>query len=393
MGPPVAARPEAPASRPRPAPASRTAWAAVEVPAVAANTSTAELIGASPLDGRYRLRRRIGRGGSAEVWAAGDERLGREVAVKIFAGDLPLTTAERIRAELRALASLRHPALVAVYDAGVVAADSDARSPETPFLVMELVDGPSLRDRIADGPISPAETRTIGCCIASALRYVHGAGIVHRDVKPANILLDTAAADPHSLARLADFGIARLADAAHLTGSGTAVGTASYLSPEQVLSGDVGPASDVYSLALVLLECLTGELAFPGSGVETALARLHRNPTIPDDLDEDWQFLLAAMTARDPRVRPSAERVEQALRGPGLGALPPPTPAGRQPAADQTQATQLLDRAPRPAGSTRLLPVRPEHRPEHHGAAPAARSGPPVAHACRWSGRSGLRLR
>jgi serine/threonine protein kinase len=332
---------------------------------VAANTTTAELIGRGPLDGRYRLHRRIGRGGSAEVWAAGDERLGREVAVKVFAGDVPLTTAERIEAELRALAALRHPALVAVYDAGVVKTGTDPRSPETPFLVMELVDGPSLRDRLAEGPISASETRAIGRCIASALRYVHGAGIVHRDVKPANILLDPAPSDPYSLARLADFGIARLADAAHLTGTGTAVGTASYLSPEQVRSAEAGPASDVYALALVLLECLTGRLAFPGSGVETALARLHRNPTIPDGLGADWQVLLAAMTARDPRVRPSAGQVEQALRDPGpVG--PRPSPTVSAPFADGPDPlTEVIGPGPQPAGSTRALavasgPLRPE---------------------------------
>jgi hypothetical protein len=135
---------------------------------------------------------------------------------------------------------------------------------------------------------------------------------VHRDVKPANVLL--AAESGSVTAKLTDFGIARILDGTRLTLTGTTVGTANYLSREQASGADVTPASDVYSLGLLLLECLTGEVAFPGHGVAAALARLHRDPTIPGDLDLSWQGLLAAMTARDPATRPSAQTVANRLR-------------------------------------------------------------------------------
>jgi serine/threonine protein kinase len=144
-----------------------------------------------------------------------------------------------------------------------------------------------------------------GAQVADALRYVHGAGIVHRDVTPSNILL---ARDGRVL--LADFGIARLAaDTAHLTAQGLMVGTVGYLSPEQVTGGDAGPAADVYALGLTLLEALTGEQAYPGPVPEAALARLTARPVIPETLPPPWPDLLRRMTAHRPSERPTAAEV------------------------------------------------------------------------------------
>lgn len=138
--------------------------------------------------------------------------------------------------------------------------------------------------------------------------YLHGNGVVHRDIKPSNVLIDRSGA-----CYLADFGIARVAGTARLTGRGEFVGTATYLAPEQITDSDASPAIDVYALGLVLLEAVTGERAYTGNEVETALARLSRQPRIPDWLPPAWQSLLTAMTARDPAERPSAARCAERL--------------------------------------------------------------------------------
>ncbi len=171
---------------------------------------------------------------------------------------------------------------------------------------MELVDGTTLARVLDDGPLDRQRTAAIGTQLAGALAYVHERGVVHRDIKPANVLMGGRGCD---VAKLTDFGVARLIDSTRLTVHGTTLGTANYLSPEQTTGGDVGPASDVYSLALVLLECLTGQVAYPGYGVEAALARLHRPPTVPAWLDPAWRDLLAAMTAFDAADRPGAAEV------------------------------------------------------------------------------------
>ena len=252
------------------------------------------------LAGRYRLVRRVGRGATADVYSAEDERLGRPVALKIFHDTQDVIEQQRIALEMRTLASLRHPALITVYDAGV---------DDVSFLVMELIDGESLRQRLANGPLPPSQVSTVGRCVGEALQYVHANGFVHRDVKPANILLDDRPSDPRFAAKLADFGIARLSGSAHLTSDGTAVGTANYLSPEQVNGEEIAPASDIYSLGLVLLECLTGRPAFGGTGVEAALARLHRDPEIPRFVAPEWRSLLTEMTWRAPAARMTAAEV------------------------------------------------------------------------------------
>jgi serine/threonine protein kinase len=184
---------------------------------------------------------------------------------------------------------------------------------------MELVEGTTLGSRIARGPLDGDEVRRIGQELAEALAYAHDAGVVHRDVKPANVLLD-----PRGRAKLADFGIARLVgDTVRHTRTGTTIGTAAYLAPEQVQGEDVSGATDVYALGLVLLEALTGEQPFGGAPVEAAVARLHRDPEVP--AGDPHADLLRAMTARDPGQRPAAADVAAALGGPITAASPAPT--------------------------------------------------------------------
>ena len=264
-----------------------------------------------PLAGRYRLEGLIGRGGMAEVYAARDEVLRRRVAVKVFPFlGSPETHRGSGHDEVRLLASLNHPGLVTVHDAGTPSADTPA------FLVMELVPGPTLSVQLRQhGPLEPSQVAILGSQVAAALAYVHWRNLIHRDVKPGNILLREPLAGPDTapVAKLADFGIARLVDATRVTRSGTALGTAPYLSPEQVRGETVGPPSDVYALGLVLLECLTATVAYPGSAIESAVARLHRAPDIPEDLDPDLRDLLVAMTHTDPAQRPGAAEVTEAL--------------------------------------------------------------------------------
>lgn len=258
---------------------------------------------------RYTVTDVIGRGGMASVYEANDEFLGRTVALKVFHTDLPeAADVQRQTDEIRLLAGLSHPCLVTVFDA----VSEDSRI----VLVMERVVGQDLRHRLVSKPGMDAEAvALLGADIADALAYVHGQQIVHRDVKPANILiLDEWAATTGPRAKLADFGIARLVDGSRLTGTGSVMGTANYLSPEQALGEPLTPATDVYSLGLVVLECLTGAQAFPGSGLESAAARVTRDPMVPDDLGQGWVTLLTAMTAREPALRPTAAEVAFMLR-------------------------------------------------------------------------------
>jgi serine/threonine protein kinase len=277
------------------------------------------------LGGRYELRSVLGRGGMSEVYAAWDTTLHREVAVKLLHANAA-TDEGRQRTEARLLASLNHPNLVWVYDAHL-------EGPH-PFFVMELVPGPNLAQWLHDhGTLSPAVATRFGVQLAGALAHIHGRGLVHRDVKPANILL---ASDRD--AKLADFGIARFTGATRVTATGAVLGTAAYLSPEQVQGGSVGPGSDVYSLGLVLLECLTGQVAYPGAVVESAVARLHRRPAVPAGFGALGE-LLESMTAPDPQDRPTAIAVAE-----GLGASPslPHSAAPRQSSASPLNATRVL---------------------------------------------------
>ena len=264
------------------------------------------------LGGRYRLVDEIGRGSVGTVFRARDEFLGREVAVKVIEPQvLDPEELRRDEDEVKLLARLNHHCLVTLFDAG-----SDLSDPQRPriYLVMELIDGPDLRGRLAEAALPPVDVAQLGHDMAKALTYVHHHGVVHRDVKPANIMLfDYGNTATRVRAKLTDFGIAVLMESPRTDANGAFVGTAAYVSPEQAKGEPLGPPSDIYSLGLVLLECLTGVRAFPGDPLPSALARLLQRPDIPDDLDPQWTWLLRAMTATDPAARPSAREAALAL--------------------------------------------------------------------------------
>ena len=300
----------------------------------------------------------------ASVYEATDVVLGRTVAVKLFRNDsLDGSGPERQSGEIALLASLNHFALVTLFDAGT----ADISGAQRTFIVMEFVDGSDLRSRmLAEPSLDPADIARMGADLAEALHYVHAKGIIHRDIKPANVLLGASGFPGRSMhAKLADFGIARLLDETRLTATGTLLGTASYLSPEQALGSRLGPPSDIYSLGLVLLECVSGERAYPGTAVESAMARLQRQPHVPATLGSDWVTLLTAMTSRAPEDRPTAADAADVLRG-----LEAPDTLARAVAATAPGAmpTVRLDQAATQAlsaadlgddAATRLLPVSP----------------------------------
>ncbi|MCU1481441.1 MAG: hypothetical protein JWQ19_2227 [Subtercola sp.] len=262
------------------------------------------------LGGRYRLDSPIGQGGLATVFLAHDLTLGRDVAVKLFHSSA--VESGRQQTELTLLAGLDHHALVQIHDAGV---DVDEYGRNNRYLVMALVNGSDLHERITHTALTSRHIAEIGYDLAEALDYIQAKGVVHRDIKPSNILLvDYGDGSPRARAKLTDFGIAIADDMERLTVDGTTTGTAGYLSPEQASGKPITAASDVYSLGLVLLECFTRHLEFGGGVVESALARLSRDPVIPDDLPDYWQHLLAAMTARDPEARPVRHELVAALK-------------------------------------------------------------------------------
>lgn len=298
------------------------------------------------LGGRYRLDALIGRGGMASVYRGYDLSLGRPVAVKVFGEAAEgIDDAGRRASEIALLASVEHRALVRLYDA---ARDADS---SREYLVMELVEGDDLRAALQRGPLDAADAAGLLADLGEALHVIHARGIVHRDVKPANVLLEPAHLPSRRWnAKLADFGIARLIDDARITRTGLLVGTPGYLSPEQVSGIAPGSAADVYSLGLLVLEARMGRRAFPGPAAEAASARLVRDPEVPAELGPDWVELLTRMTAREPAARPTA--LEVAVAAAALTTTSPDRAAapGEEAGPPGTSATQartvVLDAEP-----------------------------------------------
>ena len=254
------------------------------------------------VQGRYELSELIAVGGMGEVWRGRDAVLGRPVAVKLLRSDLlgDPSFADRFRAEAHHAASLSHPNIAAVYDYGEK--DTDSGTGRTgPYLVMELVDGEPLSAVLQrEGSLDVAATLSVWRQSAAALAEAHGRGVVHRDVKPANILVQ-----PDGRVKITDFGIARSIHSASITGTGQLIGTPQYLSPEQLESHPATPASDVYALGLVAHECLTGQAVFDGeTPLSIALQQLRQEPApLPAAVPAEVRELIARSLVKDPARR------------------------------------------------------------------------------------------
>ncbi|WP_344961349.1 serine/threonine-protein kinase, partial [Streptomyces thioluteus] len=278
---------------------------------------------------RYRLGELLGRGGMGEVWRGQDEVLGRQVAVKLLLGDDGEdSAAQRFRLEAQTAARLNHPQVVGVYDFG----SWEGRF----YLVMELVDGPSLAQQLAArGPLSPAGVADIAAQSAAGLAAAHRQGVVHRDIKPGNLMLDRT-----GTVKIGDFGIARFVDetSAQLTRAGQIVGTSTYLAPERALGRVAGPASDVYALGCVLYHLLVGQPPFWAES-PTSLLYLHvDSPPVPPrqhraDVPYALEAYLLGMLAKEPEARPTAQEVADWFASSSWRDGQPAHPAGPVPQA------------------------------------------------------------
>ena len=310
------------------------------------------MVEARRLGDRYVLGEQIAAGGMGRVYLGTDERLGRRVAIKLLKDDLAEdpTFIERFRREARALANLSHPNIAAVYDYG----EDGSRS----YIVMEYAEGRDLaRILREEGPLDSGRAAYIAAQVAGALARAHAEGIIHRDVKPANVIVSDT-----DQARVTDFGIARTMGDSTLTATGSVLGTAQYWSPEQAAGTEIGPQSDIYSAGVVLYEMLTGAVPFTGeSAVAVALRHLNEdvpppsrmNPTVPPDLDA----IVARATAREvsDRYQTGAE-MALALDGARTGHLEVPESAAVTERIDAPQTARLETPAPARADG----PVVPE---------------------------------
>ena len=310
------------------------------------------------LGGRYRLIQVVARGGMAAVWQAEDTLLERHVAVKVlhpqFAADVEFL--ERFRREARAAARLSHPNIVPVYDVG-----EDVES-QAPYIVMEFVSGGNLKDRIRRGaPLPEPQIRAIGAALATTLDYAHRKGLIHRDVKPQNVLL---ADDGRPL--LTDFGIAQAMASSDLTRPGVVMGSVHYIAPELVRGRQAVPQSDVYSLGVVLYEMATGRVPFEAeTDLAVALAHLEETPAPPRALNArlapDLERTILRSLAKAPEQRfLSAEDMATALREGSNGAVTEPMPTQPLPRTTSRQRPQA-QKAAAPASFARRT-TRPVQR-------------------------------
>jgi len=247
------------------------------------------------LGGRYRLEERIASGGMGDVWRCVDDVLGRTVAVKILLPSLleEAGFTERFRVEARTMATINHPGVVDIYDYG--------SENGTAFLIMEYVEGDALSRTLARvGRLTPARTMALVAQAADALHAAHEKGIVHRDVKPGNLLVR-----PNGTLVLTDFGIARSAAVAQLTAAGSVLGTASYISPEQASGAQATPLSDVYALGVVAYQCLSGVRPFEGENpLEIAMRHVRETPPpLPPDIPPQVRAIVERAMAKDPAAR------------------------------------------------------------------------------------------
>jgi eukaryotic-like serine/threonine-protein kinase len=276
--------------------------------------------------GRYEVERTLGGGGMAVVYLARDGELGRKVAIKVLAdnlsGDVELR--ERFVREAQLAARLSHPNVVQVFDAG----EQDGR----PFIVMECVDGESLAETVRrEGGLDPDRVAELGIQACAGLEHAHRAGLVHRDVKPANLLLTA-----EGTLKVADFGIAHAVEATRVTAVGTVLGTAAYLSPEQAFGEQVTPASDLYSLGICLYELLAGEPPYGYETLAEMFSRREAGPPPPlDGVPQELEATIRRCLERDPGDRPgSAAELARSLAVSRMAS--PPTAATQVARVDVT---------------------------------------------------------
>lgn len=308
------------------------------------------------LDARYRLEARIAGGGVGQVWRGTDLLLRRQVAVKMLRpeyADHPETLG-RFRAEAQHAGAMTHRGIAQVYDY------CDGGPSSSPYLVLEFVDGPSLAGILARGPIGATRTMDIIAQVAAGLAAAHRAGLAHRDIKPENILLG-----PDGLVKITDFGIAHAAGSAPVTPPDLVMGTSQYLAPERITGRHESPVGDLYSLGIVLYECLVGKPPFDGTWAEVMSAHLHRPmPSLPPGVPDEIRELLARLTAKDPAERladaAEVEAVAGRLSARLSPAQPDPAEAAKTPETASAAAEPGLAAGPatmtgdtsRPAGDT-----------------------------------------
>jgi serine/threonine protein kinase len=315
--------------------------------------------------GRYRLEERLGRGGMGVVWRATDQLLGRSVAVKELPLDETLSAAQarrqrdRTLREARAVAQLSHPHIVVVHD---VVEDG-----ERPYIVMELIEGGSLADRLAQrGPVDAAEAARIGIALLGALGAAHAAGVLHRDLKPDNVLLETGT----DRVVLTDFGIAQVAGAPTLTENGAFVGSPEYTAPERMSGVRTGPESDLWSLGALLCAALSGESPFHRDSLGGILHAVVVGDIQPPAQAGPLLPVVRGLLERDPDRRLDADRAERMLQAfRDTGRTPPVPPAGYGPAPGYAPAVGDVPLRPpqdsvggQPPGPPAVLPGpdRPE---------------------------------